>query len=64
MAIADFTQALALMPDDVFTYNKRGLAYEKAGLPEQAIKDYRKAFQLNPNDKDAKNALRRLGVSP
>ena len=62
-AIADFDKAIALNPEFVFAYNNRGLAYKKKGDKEQAIADFRKALEIDPSDQDAKNNLKRLGVT-
>ena len=43
-------------------YSLRGAAYKHKGLYDRAIKDQRKALQLNPDHEAAKNALRELGV--
>jgi tetratricopeptide (TPR) repeat protein len=56
-AIARYTEAIRLKPDDADAYYLRGNAYEKSGESDQAIKDwgkaiscYRKAIRLNPDD--------------
>ena len=43
-------------------HSLRGEAYKHKGLYDRAIKDQRKALQLNPNLEGAKKALRELGV--
>ena len=65
-AISDYTQALAITPNDSDVYNNRGFAYEKKGQRDQAIADYRMAVKLrtDPNDTTALDNLKRLGVSP
>jgi len=45
-AIADFTKAIKLKPDDAKAYNNRGLAYDEKGLYDQAIADYTEAIKL------------------
>jgi len=45
-------------------YFNRGLAYEKKGDKDQAIGDFRKALEIDPSDQDAKNWLKKLGVTP
>ncbi len=37
------------------SYNNRGNAKVDLGLKEQALKDYDKAIELDPNDADAYN---------
>ena len=44
-------------------YNNRGDAYAGKGDKEKAIADYRKALSINPSYKDAKDGLKKLGVS-
>jgi tetratricopeptide (TPR) repeat protein len=47
-----------------FAYTNRGYTYEKKGDKDQAIADFRKALEINPSDQDAKDNLKRLGVTP
>ena len=63
-AIADFSAAIALNPNDAIAHYNRGNAYENKGDREQAIVDYRKALEINPSDQNAKEHLKRLGVTP
>ena len=37
---------------------------QENGDKEKAIADFRKVLEINPSDQDAKNNLRRLGVTP
>lgn len=48
--ISDYTKAIELNPDDVISYNNRGLAHEKNGEYELALEDYTKAIELEPNE--------------
>ena len=48
-AIADYSKAIELNPDDVLAYNNRGIAYTDLGDYERAITDYYKAVELDPN---------------
>src|SRR5689334_15031791 len=48
-AIADFTQALQLNPNDADTYYNRGYAQHTLGDYDKAITDYSEAIRLNPN---------------
>ncbi|MFN6474427.1 MAG: tetratricopeptide repeat protein, partial [Nostoc sp. SerVER01] len=54
-AIANYTQALKLKPDDVDAYNNRGVAYNNQGNHTQAIADYNQVLKLKPNYADAYN---------
>jgi tetratricopeptide (TPR) repeat protein len=44
-------------------YNNRGDAYAGKGDKEKAIADYRKALSINPSYQDAKDGLKKFGVS-
>ena len=55
-AIADFTEALRLDPNNADTYIDRGNAYRYRGSSgdyEMAIRDYTQAIRLDPNNADA-----------
>jgi tetratricopeptide (TPR) repeat protein len=52
-AIADYTQALQLQPDDGNAFYNRGFAYQGLNDTELAIKDQSEAIRLNPSDADA-----------
>jgi tetratricopeptide (TPR) repeat protein len=47
-AIADFTQALTLTPQDAKILTLRGMAYTNQGKLQDAIKDFDQALSLNP----------------
>lgn len=47
-AIADFTKAIQLKPNDASAYNNRGRARNATGDVEGAGADYAKAIELNP----------------
>jgi tetratricopeptide (TPR) repeat protein len=49
-AIADFDQAIRLVPAAPVGYNARGLAYSEKGEYDRAIADFDQAIRLNPND--------------
>ena len=53
-AIADYTAALNLTPNDARLYNNRGSAYAAEGKLDQAIVDYDEALRIDPNNADAK----------
>jgi tetratricopeptide (TPR) repeat protein len=48
-AIADFTQSIALNPNNGAAYNNRGNVYANKGLTDQAIADFTKSIALKPN---------------
>lgn len=48
LAIADYTKAIELNPQDAEAHGYRGDAYLEKGQHDQAIRDYTKAIQLNP----------------
>ena len=75
LAIADFTQEIALNAKDIplhpgFAtqyangYSHRGDAYVHKGVMEAAIDDYRAALKLDPGLRSAKEALARPGAGP
>lgn len=49
-AIADYTQAIRLQPDDGDAYFSRGLLLLNSGRPDDAIADFSRAYQLNPKN--------------
>jgi len=48
-AIADFSEAIKLEPDNPFSYNKRGSAYMNKKEYDLALSDFNKAIELYPN---------------
>jgi tetratricopeptide (TPR) repeat protein len=54
-AIADFTQAIRLDPDNYRVYRERGESYDHKGDYDRAIADYNQAILLNPNNDAAFN---------
>ena len=54
-AIADFTKAIELNPDDHEAYNNRGSVYAKLEKYDTAIADFTKAIELNPDDHEVYN---------
>ena len=54
-AIADFTQAIRLNPNDALAYNNRGLTCAELNDLTGAIADFTQAIRLNPNDALAYN---------
>ena len=58
-AIADYTKAIELDPNDAIAYNNRGLSKDNLKDYYGAIADYTKAIELDPN---AANAYRNRGI--
>jgi len=48
-AIAEYTQAIKLVPNYVIVYNERALAYGNKGDYDKAIADLNEAIRLDPN---------------
>ena len=48
-AIADFTAAIALNPNDAIAHYNRGNAYDERAELDSAIADWDKAIAINPN---------------
>lgn len=51
-AIADYTEAINLMPDFASAYSNRGLANSKKGQYDLAIEDFNRAIDLAPENAD------------
>jgi tetratricopeptide (TPR) repeat protein len=49
-AIADYTQAIKLAPNNAEAYHNRGFAYAEIGDYDEAIADYTRAIKLAPNN--------------
>ena len=49
-AIHDYSQAIALTPNDVDIYGHRGYVYHQEGQHDLAIHDFNRTIALNPND--------------
>ena len=54
-AIADYTKAIQINPQDASAYYNRGNAYDNQGKYDLAIADFTKAIQLNPQLYEAYN---------
>jgi len=48
-ALADYTQALRLDPNNAVIYKERGDVYSHLGEPDKAISDFNQALRFNPN---------------
>jgi tetratricopeptide (TPR) repeat protein len=62
--LADAEEAVKLAPKNPFCLGTRAAIYQKLGRRDEAIADYRAAFALDPQDPEAIDGLKRLGVSP
>jgi tetratricopeptide (TPR) repeat protein len=49
-AIAEFTKAIQLSPNDARIYNDRGLVYHKLNRFPEAMEDFSKAIEIAPKD--------------
>jgi tetratricopeptide (TPR) repeat protein len=63
-AVAVFTLNVDMFPESWNVYDSLGEALLKAGERDRAIELYRKSLELNPNNENGKEMLRRLGVTP
>ncbi|MCK4226548.1 tetratricopeptide repeat protein [candidate division WOR-3 bacterium] len=54
-----FKLNVALFPDFFNVYDSLGEAYMVAGEKELAIKNYKKSLELNPNNADAAEILKK-----
>ena len=54
-ALADFSEALRLSPEDAVTYANRGAHYEQLKQYDRAIQDYDEAIRLDPTEPLAYN---------
>ncbi|HUT51265.1 MAG TPA: serine/threonine-protein kinase [Alphaproteobacteria bacterium] len=63
-AFTDFDRAVDLAPQTGAFHRMRGVAHEFLGRRAQAVADYRTALAKDPRDREARDRLNRLGVSP
>ena len=49
LAIADYSEALRIDPNDVLSYANRGNAYRAKGQNDLAMADYNQALRIDPN---------------
>ena len=63
-AMADYDEAIKRDPNYAVAYSNRGIAYRDKGEHDRAIADFLKVLEINPSNQDAKEALKRLGVTP
>ena len=62
--LTDANIAVTLLPDKDFVWDTRGHINEQLGNRVQAISDYRRALQLNPQAASSRDGLVRLGQRP
>jgi len=60
-AIADFSEVIALYPNLDFAHFYLGVAYEKKGLPDKAIEEWKKTLAINPDYVEAREKLKEYG---
>jgi tetratricopeptide (TPR) repeat protein len=53
VAIADYSKAIAINPNDFNFYYNRGMVYGKTNQFEKASEDFTRVLQLNPQNKSA-----------
>lgn len=59
-AIRAYTLNLENHPQSSSTFSRLGAAHEKLGENKKALENYRRALQLNPTDRYAAEAIKRL----
>jgi hypothetical protein len=59
-AIAVFAMNVDFFPESFNTYDSLGEAYMESGRTQEAIRNYEKALELNPDSENAKRMLERL----
>ncbi len=65
--MADFTNAMAIKPDDYWPYTLRGSLEETTGRRDAAIADFKIALTKHPDpdtEANIKKSLKALGVAP
>lgn len=61
LALADVNQAIALYANNAYGYYLRGFIHKTRGNTAQAVADFQAALKVNPNFKEAKEELTKLG---
>jgi tetratricopeptide (TPR) repeat protein len=61
-AIAPLKKSLQFNDNDDDTHLRLGQAYAMTSNKEEAIKEYQRAYKLNPKSKDAKKGLELMGI--
>jgi tetratricopeptide (TPR) repeat protein len=62
LALADLTTVINLLPDDADSYADRGELHTRLGNQELAVSDFKAALKLDPQNEQAREGLRSLGV--
>ena len=62
-ALADYSAAIRLKPDDTGAMLRRALIYETKAMLDRAISDYRRVTELDPDEPRATERLQRLGIA-
>lgn len=63
-ALRFYTLNTELAPTSAFAFREAAQAQLAAGDTTAAIRDFQKALSINPNDRQAKGILDRLGAKP
>ncbi|MBI5248885.1 MAG: tetratricopeptide repeat protein [Desulfomonile tiedjei] len=62
-ALHCFDRAIAIRPDYVGAHHQRGVVLELLGDPEKALECWKKTLELDPENKQAMENIKRLGAS-
>ncbi len=62
-ALHCFDRAAAIRPDYIGAHHQRGVAYELLGNPVRALKCWERTLELDPENKQARENIKRLGDS-
>jgi Flp pilus assembly protein TadD len=54
-------QALELEPENAAAHMNLGLLHAQQGRMDQAAREFQEALRINPNQREAQDALRALG---
>ena len=61
VGLNDADAAVRLLPDKAYAWDTRGRINEVLGNKAAAVRDLRKAIELDPKSEGSRQALRRLG---
>ena len=62
-AMSDINRSLELNPENPAAFYVRGLLFEAAGDSENARRDYLRAYEISPDNKEFRDRAEALGVS-
>jgi Tfp pilus assembly protein PilF len=62
--LPDAERSLQLRPDDAATLDTRGHIFEALGRRDEAVADFRRALSIDSNQRESRDALKRLGAGP